>query len=209
MHPGPAALKPPFRLDRYEGSPYESSPCEPGPTRHSRAGQAFENRLVGPGEGDLVERFWPEALRRACDHAPAERTVKLGGRIVIRQRPHHHALQAALGEIAARRVEQAPAETETLEFRTQIELVDFALEMQAARAVAAIIGIAGHLVAKHQHADAATFADRAVPPLRATAVDQLFQLGAGYDALISRAPGFVMGRRYRCSVCSLGRPNLD
>src|SRR5258708_2921976 len=65
------------------------------------------------------------------------------------------------------------------------------------------------LVAEHQHADAAALADRAIPPLRAAPVDQLLQLRAGNDALIGRAPGFVMGGRYRGCVCSFGRPNLD
>src|ERR1700727_1143421 len=81
--------------------------------------------------------------------------------------------------------------------------------MKAARAVAAVIGIAGNLVAEYQHADAAALADRAVPPLRAAAVDQLLQLGAGNDALIGRTPGLVMGGRYRRRIRSFGRPNLD
>src|SRR6185437_13023514 len=129
--------------------------------------------------------------------------------IVVRERPDYHALQAALGEVALGGGEQAAAEAEALEFRTQIQLVDFAFEMQAAGTVAAVIGIACDLLAKHQHADAAALADGRIPPLRAAAVDQLFQLGARDDALISRAPGFVMGGRYRGSIRSLGRPNLD
>ena len=76
-------------------------------------------------------------------------------------------------------------EAETLEFQAEIKLVDLTFgEMQAASPVAAVIGVARDFVAKHQHADAAAFADRAVPPVWAAAVDQLFQFGAGNDALI-------------------------
>jgi hypothetical protein len=139
----------------------------------------------------------------------AERAIKLRRRIVIGERPYHHALQPALQKVAPRGGEQPAAEAEALEFRAQIELVDFAFEVQAAGAVAAVIGVAGDLVAEHQHADAATLADGAVPPMRAAAVDQLFQLGAGNDALVGRTPGLVMGRRNRGCVSSSGRPDLD
>src|SRR6478672_9007762 len=133
---------------------------------------------IGPSEGNLVERFRPETLRGACHHAAAQGTVELGGWIVVRERPHHHALQAALHQVAAGRSEQAAAKAQALEFGTQIKLVDLAVEMQAAGAVAAVIGVACDLVAEHQHADAAALADRAVPPLRTAAVDQLLQFGA-------------------------------
>src|SRR5579859_5087541 len=94
-------------------------------------------RLIGPGEGDLVERLRPESFRRTRHHAAAERAIKFGGGIVVRERPDHHALQAALRQIALGGGEQAAAEAEALEFRAQIKLVDFAFEMQAAGAVAA------------------------------------------------------------------------
>src|SRR5258705_13161554 len=105
--------------------------------------------------------------------------------------------------------EPPAAEAEALKLGAQIKLVDLAFEMQAARAVAPVIGVARDLFAEHQPADAAALADRAIPPLRAAAVDQLLQLGAGNDALIGGAPSFVMGRRYRRCVRSFGRPNLD
>src|SRR6266404_324573 len=139
---------------------------------------------VGPGESDLIERFGPELLGGAGHHAAPERAVEFRGGVVIGQRPDHHALQPALHQVAPSGGEQAAAEAEALEFRPQIELVDLALEMQAAGAVAAVIGVARDLVAEHQHADAAAFADRAVPPLRAATVNQFFELGAGNDALI-------------------------
>ena len=66
-------------------------------------------------------------------------------------------------EVAPGGGEQPAAEAEALEFRTQIKLVDLAFEMQAAGAVAAVIGVARDLVAEHQHADAAALADRADP----------------------------------------------
>src|SRR5437016_10596788 len=147
-------------------------------------GRAGSQASGGPGERDLVERFGPELLRGACDHAAAERAIEFRRRIVVGERPDHHALQPALDQIAPGGSEQAAAKAEALEFRPQIELVDLAFEVQAAGAVAAVIGVARNLVAEHQYADAAALADRAVPPLRAAAVDQLFQLGAGDDALI-------------------------
>src|ERR1700704_5636295 len=88
----------------------------------------FEPRRnsIGPGEGDLVERLGPEFLRRARDHAAAERAVKLRRGIVVGERPDHHALQAALQQIASRGGKQPAAEAETLKFRPQVKLVDFA-----------------------------------------------------------------------------------
>src|SRR5262249_54196900 len=134
---------------------------------------------VRPGERDLVERLRPELLRGARDHAAAERAIEFGGGIVVGERPDHHALQAALREVALGRGEQAAAEAEPLELGTQIELVDLTFEMQAAGAVAAVIGVTRDLVAEYQHADAAALADRRVPPLRAAAVDELLELSAG------------------------------
>src|ERR1700739_4581490 len=139
---------------------------------------------VRPGERDLVERLRPEALRGAGHHAAAGRAIEFGGGIVVGQRPDHHALQPALAEVALGGGEQAAAEAEALELGAKIELVDFAFEMQAAGAVAAVIGVARDLVAEHQHANAATLADRRVPPLRAATIDQLFKLGARDDSLI-------------------------
>src|SRR5690242_15533366 len=164
---------------------------------------------VRPGERDLVERLRPEPLRGARHHATAEHAVEFGSRLVVRERPDHHALQPALGEVALGGREQTPAEAEALEFRTQVKLVDFAFEMQAAGAIAAVVGIAGDLVAKHQYADAAALADCRIPPLRAAAVDQLFQLAAGDNALISGSPSLVMGGRDRGRIRSLGWSNLD
>src|SRR6202140_3520671 len=142
-----------------------------------KPGNDKKQSSVAPGEGNLVERFGPELLRGAGDHAAAQRPVKLRRRFVVGQRPDYHALQAALQEVAARGGEQPAAEAEALKFGAQIKLVDLAFEMQAARAVAAVIGIARDLVAEHQHPAAAALSDRAIPPLRAAAVDQLSQPG--------------------------------
>ena len=45
--------------------------------------------------------------------------------------------------------------------------------------------------------------------MRAAAVDELLEFGAGDDALIGRAPGFVVRARHRGGIRSLGRSNLD
>src|SRR5262249_13232894 len=95
------------------------------------------------------------------------------------------------------------------EFRPQIELVDFAVVVEAAGAVAAVIGVARDLVAELQQRDAAALADGAVPPGRAAAVDELFQFGAGDDALIRGPPCLIVGRRNRAGIRSLGAANLD
>src|SRR5579872_5715379 len=89
-------------------------------------------KSVRPGERDLVERLRPELLRGTRHHAPAERAIELGRRLVVGKRPDHHALQAALHQVAPRRREQAASEAEALEFGAQVEFVDFALEVQAA-----------------------------------------------------------------------------
>src|SRR5438309_161063 len=104
-------------------------------------GQGFgahqEPVSAGPGESDLVERLRPELFRGACHHAAAEGAIELGGGIVVGKRPDHHALEAALQQVAARGSEQPAAEAEALKLRSQIELVDLAFEVQAAGAVAA------------------------------------------------------------------------
>src|ERR1700733_2150862 len=97
---------------------------------------------ICPGESDLVERLRPELLRGARHHAAAERAIEFGSGIVVGERPHHHALQPALREVALGRGEQAAAEAKSLELGTKIEFVNFAFEVQAARAVAAVIGVA-------------------------------------------------------------------
>ena len=91
----------------------------------------------------------------------AQRAVEFHRRLVVRQRPHHQALQPALREVAPRRGEQAAAEAEPLILRPQIELVDLAVVEQAARAVAAVVGVARDLVAERQDGDAAALADGA------------------------------------------------
>src|ERR1051325_1436245 len=72
---------------------------------------------VLPAERDLIETLLPEALRGACDRAAAERLVECDGGLVVGERPDHQALEAALRQIAPRRGEQSPPETEPLEFR--------------------------------------------------------------------------------------------
>src|ERR1700754_3256103 len=186
-----------------------SSPIKSGTGAPAMTVEAKYRTSIRPGERDLVERLRPEFLRGPRHHPPAEGAVEFGRMFVVGERPDHHALQAALHQVALGGGEKPAAEAEALKLGAQIELVDLAFEMQAARAVAAVIGIARALVAEHQHADAAALADRAVPPLRAAAVDQLLQLGAGNDALIGVTPGFIMGRGHRGCVRSFGRSNLD
>src|SRR3954452_5036488 len=161
---------------------------EPWKRKHAAPGakpcpfRAFGS--VAPGEGDLVERLGPELLRGARDHAAAECAIKLGRGVVVGERPNHHALKSALHQIAPCGGEQSPADPEPLKLRPQVKLVDLAFELQAARAVAAVVGVASDFVAEHQHADAAAFPNRAVPPMRTAAIDQLLQFGAWNDALV-------------------------
>src|SRR5229473_1989235 len=149
---------------------------------------------AGPGEGDLVEGAGAEAFGGAGHRLATERPVEADRRLVVRERPEHQALQAALHQVAPRRGEQLAAEAEALEFRPQIELVDLAVVVQAAGAVATIVGVAGDAFAERQHRDPAALADGAVPPLRAAPVDELLELGPRDDALIGAAPSLVMGR---------------
>src|SRR5258708_3212275 len=97
--------------------------------------------LVLPAERHLIEALGPEALRGARDRAAAERLVERHRRIVVGQRPDHQGLQPALREIAPRRREQAPSESQSLEFGAEVELVDLAVVEQAARAVAPVVRI--------------------------------------------------------------------
>src|SRR5579862_2695295 len=151
----------------------------------------FRNASL-PGVGDLIERLGAETLGGAGNGAAAERAVKFHCRFVIGQRPYHQALEPALRQVLARGREQPAAKSEALEFRPQVKLVDFAVIEQAARAISSVIGITGEGFAELQHGDAAAFADRRIPPVRAAAIDELVEFVAGDDALIGGAPGVVM-----------------
>src|SRR6185436_15100269 len=158
-----------------------------GSSWESRAKSACRRtatNLVLPAERDLIEALRPEALGRARDRAAAERLVESDRRLVVGQRPAHQALQPALRQVAPRRGEQAAAEAEPLEFRTEIKLVDLAVIEQAARAVAPVIGIARDAIAEAEQRHAAAFGDRVLPPARAAPADQLLQFGSGDDAAI-------------------------
>ena len=156
----------------------------------------------------LSRSLGSEPLGRAGDRLAAERTVELDRGFVVRQRPHHEALQAALREVLARRGEELAAEAEPLEFRAQVDFVDFAIVVEAACAVAAIVGVPGHAVAEGDDRDPTAFADRAVPPVGAAPVDELVQLGAWDDALIGTPPRLVVGRSDGPRVTWLGPADL-
>src|SRR5205085_9132454 len=98
---------------------------------------------------------------------------------------------------------------EALEFGAEIELVDLAVIEQAARAVAAVIGIARGAVAEREQRDAASFGDGVFPPAGSAPVDQLLELRTRNDPLIRGPPGRVMRRRDRRGVGRLGAANLD
>src|SRR5882757_5972747 len=162
-----------------------------------------------PGEGDFVEDAGAEPFGGTRHRLAAERAIEADRGLVVRQRPDHQALQAALLQVASRRREQPTAEAEPLEFRSQIKLVDLAIVVEAAGAIAAVVGVAGDAIPERQHGDAATFADGAVPPLRAAPIDELVQLGSRDDALVSTLPGFVVSRGYRRCIGRLSATDFD
>src|SRR5262249_6879897 len=108
-----------------------------------------------------------------------------------------------------RRREQPPAEAEPLELGTQVELVDLAVELQAARPVAAVVGVARDGVAERHERDAAALADRAVPPVGAAACDQPLEFPARNDPLIGGPPSFVMRISNRFCIGCACTTNLD
>src|SRR5438445_12752591 len=72
--------------------------------RHCRAWfYRLQLASVAPGKRYLFETAPAKALRRPRDRLAAERLVELHRRLVVGQRPDHHALQSALREVAARR----------------------------------------------------------------------------------------------------------
>src|SRR5215813_1489687 len=166
-------------------------------------------RSAGPGEGDFVEGAGAEAFGGTSHRLATERPVEADRRLVVRERPNHQALQSALHQVAPRRGEQLAAEAEALEFRPQVKLVDLAVVIQAAGAIAAVIGVTGHAFAECQHHDPAAFANRAVPPCRAAPVDELVELRPRNDALISAPPGFVVRRGDGRSIGRLGAADFD
>src|SRR5215472_1624291 len=86
--------------------------------------ELVRTRSARPGEGDFVEGAGAEAFGGAGHRLAAERPVEADRRLVVRERPDHQALQAALHQVAPRRGEQLAAEAEALEFRPQVKLVD-------------------------------------------------------------------------------------
>jgi hypothetical protein len=67
--------------------------------------------------------------------------------------------------------------------RAKIQFVDFAFIKQAARAIAAVIGVARDLIAESENGDAAALVNGAIPPIGAAARDQLVEFDAD-DALV-------------------------
>src|SRR5262245_40490940 len=74
-----------------------------------------DTRSAGPGEGDLVEGAGAESFGGAGHRLAAERPIEADGRLVVRERPDHQALQPALHQVAPRGGEQLAAEAEDLE----------------------------------------------------------------------------------------------
>ena len=105
-----------------------------------------------PAEGDLVEHARAEFFRRAGDGLAAERAIELDRGVVFRQRPDDQAFNPLCARSRRAAVNRRAAEAEPLKFGPQIELVDFAVVVQAARAVASVIGVARDLVAERQDA---------------------------------------------------------
>src|SRR5580700_10658190 len=162
-----------------------------------------------PAEGDLVEHAGAELLRRAGHRLAAERAIKLDGGLVFRQRPHDQRFQSALRQVAPCGGKEPPAKAQPLEFRPQIELVDLAVIIEAARPIAPVIGVARYLVAELQEGDAAAFADRPFPPGGAAAVDQLVELGARNDPLIGGPPGLIVRVGDRTGISRSGATDFD
>src|SRR4249920_1561342 len=148
-----------------------------------------------PGKRDLVEDACSEPFGRAGHRLAGEGAIKADGRLVVGERPDHETLQPALRQVTSCRGEELAAEAEALKLGAQIQLVDLTVIIQAAGAVATVVGIARDGLAEGKHGDAAALANGAVPPLRAAPVDQLVELGSGNDALVRPPPGFVMRRR--------------
>src|SRR5262249_15444393 len=121
----------------------------------------------------------------------------------------HEALHAALHEIAPRSGEQPPAETQPLKLGAQVELVDLAVIVQAARPVAAVVGVARDGVAERQQRNAAALADRAVPPVRTAPRNQALEFPARDDSLIGGPPSFVMRVGDRFGIGGACTTNLD
>ncbi len=174
-----------------------------------RSTQPTRRRSAVPGERDLVEHARPEAFGGACHRLAAQRAIEADRGLVVGQSPDHQALQPALLEVAARGREQPPAEAQPLKLGTQVELVDLAVIVEAAGAVASVIGISGDTIAERENGDPAALADGAVPPLRTPAVDELVELGTGDDALVSALPGFVVSRCNRRCIRRLCATNFD
>src|SRR5262249_35507105 len=84
------------------------------------------------------------------------------------------------------------AEPETLVLGPQIEFVDFTVVEQAACTIASVIGVARHALTKLQDGDAATLADRGVPPVRPATVDQFVEFVARDDSLVGGTPRLVV-----------------
>src|SRR5215472_12817946 len=167
------------------------------------------DRSIAPAERDLVEHSRAEFFRGPRHRLAAQRAIELDRVFVFRQRPHDQRFQRALRQVAPRRREQAAAKAQALVFRPQVKLVDFAVVIEAARAVAAVIGVACDLIAELQQRDAAALADRAVPPRRAAAVDESPELGARNYSLIGRPPCLIMRVGNRGGIARLGAAYFD
>src|SRR5215813_7645051 len=163
-------------------------PRDQSPQRMRLRDSNREGRSALPGVGDFVQDLAAKPLGGACDCATAQVAIETDGVFIVGQRPDHEAAHPALAQIASRRLKQLAAKAETLKFGPEIKLINLAVVIQAAGAVASVVGVARDCVAEHQNGNAAAPPDRALPPSRPAAIDELVELRSRDHTLVRGTP---------------------
>src|SRR3990170_1133048 len=191
--------------------------ASPGNKKRNQVFRAFSGKddLSGPKRpsaeevGHLGQRRAPDALLDAGNLLPAHSFIEGASALVVLQRPDDDPLHLPMPQVVAHGLEQAPAEAETLVFRQQVKLVDFAPRRQRTIAAAAVGGIAHSALADIQNHQRPTAGDRGAPPALAAPREHLLKGDARNDAEISLAPSRIENLGQCSSVIGLGVTDAD
>src|SRR5215207_8414658 len=159
--------------------------------------------------GDLGEARAGNAVVRLGDDLAAEALIKGAGALVLGQAPHGDALDAAVEEVVADRLEHPRAEADALILGSEVELVDLPVRRQRAVAAAPVGDVARDGLGDVEHHEGPSPPDRREPPALPAARHHPLERDAGDHPLIGFAPGGVENPRERGSVLAARAADAD
>src|SRR5690606_920123 len=166
-------------------------------------------RRLRPAEADLAKRGFAEILHALGDVETAVTPEEPRRVVAVLEAPDHQAAAAQRLQKPAAFSEQPTAKPYALEFRTQIDLVDFAVIRQRLGAIQADRRIAGNTAGDVEHEQCGRPARRLAPPGFAAPLQHLRQRPVRNEPRIGLAPGGTMRFRDRARIPRLRWPDID